>query len=166
MGKKKIAIEPIKNNKTRRLTLNKRKKGLIKEAMELSILCNADVFIEIKNKDNPSKSTMYSSSDFRSMTKIFERDLSQSNCTLIHKEDYERIFRGNIYKRDLNIDSNLTPFASLRTSHSDETDDINFNVCNLVENNDDMKDDRYDSNVFDQSNLSSTFSDLSEDTIK
>ena len=166
MGKKKIAIEQIKNNKTRRLTLNKRKKGLIKKAMELSILCNADVFIEIKNKDNPSKSTMYSSSDFRSMTKIFERDLSQSNCLLIHKEDYERIFRGKVYKRDLNVDSSLTPFASLKTSHTDNTEDINFNAFKLVEGNEEIRDDRYDSNVFEQSNLSSTFSDLSEDTIK
>lgn len=166
MGKKKIQIEPIQNNKTRRLTLNKRKKGLIKKAMELSILCNADVFIEVKNKDNPSKSTMFSSTDFRSMSKIMERDLSQSNCTLIHKEDYEKIFRGNIYKRDLSIDTTPTAITSVKNLLSDEDKDINFNSCQIIQNNDELRNDRYDINVFNQSNLSSTFSDLSEDTIK
>ena len=38
MGKKKIAIEQLTSEKNKRLTLNKRKKGLIKKAMELSIL--------------------------------------------------------------------------------------------------------------------------------
>lgn len=163
MGKKKIQIEEIQNNKTKRLTLNKRKKGLIKKAMELAILCDADVFIEIKNKDSPSKSTMFSSSDFRSMSKIFERDLSQANCNLIHKEDYDKIFHGN--KRELSIES--TPTAiSVKNPPSDVDKDINFNACKVFQNNEEQRDDRYDAGVFNQSNLSSTFSELSEDTIK
>ena len=158
MGKKRIQIEEIQSSKSKRLTLIKRKKGLIKKAMELAILCNADVFIEIKSKDNPSKSTMFSSTDFRSMSKIFERDLSQSNCNLIHKEDYDKLFNGN--KKELSIDATPT------TPTSDVDKDINFNACGVFRNNDDQRDDRYDANVFNQSNLSSTFSDLSEDTIK
>ena len=162
MGKKRIQIEEIQSTKSKRLTLIKRKKGLIKKAMELAILCNADVFIEIKSKDNPSKSTMFSSTDFRSMSKIFERDLSQSNCNLIHKEDYDKLFHGN--KKELGIDATPTTPTSVRTPPSDV--DINFNACEVFRNNDDQRDDRYDANVFNQSNLSSTFSDLSEDTIK
>ena len=164
MGKKRIQIEEIQSSKSKRLTLIKRKKGLIKKAMELAILCNADVFIEIKSKDNPSKSTMFSSTDFRSMSKIFERDLSQSNCNLIHKEDYDKLFHGN--KKELSIDATPTTPTSVRTPPSDVDKDINFNACEVFRNNDDQRDDRYDANVFNQSNLSSTFSDLSEDTIK
>ena len=164
MGKKRIQIEEIQSSKSKRLTLIKRKKGLIKKAMELAILCNADVFIEIKSKDNPSKSTMFSSTDFRSMSKIFERDLSQSNCNLIHKEDYDKLFHGN--KKELGIDATPTTPTSVRTPPSDVDKDINFNACGVFRNNDDQRDDRYDANVFNQSNLSSTFSDLSEDTIK
>ena len=44
--------------------------------------------------------------------------------------------------------------------------DVTVIKTHLVEDNEEMRDDRYDSNVFEQSNLSSTFSDLSEDTIK
>ena len=164
MGKKRIQIEEIQSSKSKRLTLIKRKKGLIKKAMELAILCNADVFIEIKSKDNPSKSTMFSSTDFRSMSKIFERDLSQSNCNLIHKEDYDKLFHGN--KKEPSIDATPMTPTSVRTPPSDVDKDINFNECQVFRNNDDQRDDRYDANVFNQSNLSSTFSDLSEDTIK
>ena len=55
MGKRKINIDKIIDNKTaRKVTFCKRKKGLIKKAMELSILCGKDIslviFDETKNK--------------------------------------------------------------------------------------------------------------------
>jgi len=44
MGKKKIeVVKLIENQTSRNITFCKRKKGILKKAMELSILCGADV---------------------------------------------------------------------------------------------------------------------------
>ena len=45
MGRNKIEIEPIKEDKLRNITFNKRKHGLLKKATELSILCNIKVVL-------------------------------------------------------------------------------------------------------------------------
>lgn len=47
MGKKKIKICKIQDQKVCRLTLYKRKKGLLKKGMELAVLCGVDVFLAI-----------------------------------------------------------------------------------------------------------------------
>ena len=48
MGKKKIEqFKLITNNTTRTNTFCKRKKGVLKKAMELSILCGCDIFLVI-----------------------------------------------------------------------------------------------------------------------
>ena len=65
MGKKKITIAELTSEKNKRLTLNKRKKGLIKKAMELSILCDADVFIQISNPNDPKDTTIFTSNDLK-----------------------------------------------------------------------------------------------------
>lgn len=51
MGKNKIKIQRIENERTRNVTLYKRRKGLIKKAMELSVLCDADIFLAITDKE-------------------------------------------------------------------------------------------------------------------
>ena len=51
MGKRKIeAISMIKCKVQRNVTLCKRKKGLMKKAMELSILCDQDIALFVWDK--------------------------------------------------------------------------------------------------------------------
>ena len=50
MGRNKISIQKIKDNRIRNITFCKRKKGIIKMAMELCLLCDADIFLCIYNK--------------------------------------------------------------------------------------------------------------------
>jgi hypothetical protein len=61
MGKKKISITKIKNEKMCKLTFYKRKKGLIKKSMELSVLCGVKIFLTIIGPNNLY--TFFSSKD-------------------------------------------------------------------------------------------------------
>lgn len=47
MGRGKIAIQRIDNSTSRQVTFSKRRKGLIKKAKELAILCDAEVGLVI-----------------------------------------------------------------------------------------------------------------------
>jgi len=54
MGRNKIKIEKIKNDRIRQVTFYKRKKGLLKKAMELSLLCNVKILLSIVDKNDKS----------------------------------------------------------------------------------------------------------------
>ena len=56
MGRNKIKIEKIKNDRNLLVTFIKRKRGLIKKAMELALLCDADVFVAVVSHENPQLS--------------------------------------------------------------------------------------------------------------
>eukprot|EP00475_Leptophrys_vorax_P034776 TRINITY_DN5658_c0_g2_i1.p1 TRINITY_DN5658_c0_g2~~TRINITY_DN5658_c0_g2_i1.p1 ORF type:complete len:440 (+),score=88.22 TRINITY_DN5658_c0_g2_i1:65-1384(+) len=51
MGRKKIKIEKISDSKNRQVTFNKRKVGLLKKAIELSVLCDCEVSLLIFHSD-------------------------------------------------------------------------------------------------------------------
>ena len=97
MGKKKIKIEQLQNTKTRQLTYSKRKKGLIKKAMELSILCNANVYLYISSPEIPNDKALFSSTDYKTMMKVINEDkiegnISNKNKVYYLKENYDSMF--------------------------------------------------------------------------
>lgn len=61
MGRKKIQIRPINDDRNRQVTFLKRKNGLMKKAFELSVLCHSEVALIIFNGNN--KLVQYSSAD-------------------------------------------------------------------------------------------------------
>lgn len=64
MGRNKIKIEKIENERKRATTFQKRRHGLIKKAMELSILCDCEVSLMVFNED---KLVVYSTKDIKKM---------------------------------------------------------------------------------------------------
>lgn len=61
MGRRKIEIARIENERHRQVTFAKRKNGLIKKATELSVLCGCDVALLVFNSNQ--KLSIYSSRD-------------------------------------------------------------------------------------------------------
>ena len=64
MGRKKItSVELIEDRTLRNITYSKRMRGLVKKAMELSIMCDQQISLIIFDKSK-SKLINYSSDDF------------------------------------------------------------------------------------------------------
>ncbi|CUS23957.1 LAQU0S12e03840g1_1 [Lachancea quebecensis] len=72
MGRRKIAIEPILDERNRTVTFIKRKAGLFKKAHELAVLCQADVAVIILGANN----TFYefSSVDANDLIRHYQND--------------------------------------------------------------------------------------------
>ncbi|KAG0236008.1 hypothetical protein BGW41_000595 [Actinomortierella wolfii] len=65
MGRKKIEIKPILDERNRQVTFQKRRYGLMKKAMELSVLCDCQIGLIIFNSNN--KLVQYSSHNIDSI---------------------------------------------------------------------------------------------------
>ena len=65
MGKKKLeSISKIKDKNSRNVTYCKRKRGLIKKAIELSMLCDQSIYLAIFDKEKQRFIQYYSSDSF------------------------------------------------------------------------------------------------------
>ena len=72
MGRKKIEMERIEDDRVRRVTFKKRRVGLLKKAMQLSKLTDARIVLNIYHEEEDSFLEYYSHSenDFRQPMKI------------------------------------------------------------------------------------------------
>lgn len=112
MGRNKIKIEKIENIKLRITTFNKRKKGLIKKAMELSLLCDTDILLCILDNTASNKCILYESKN--NFADFIKNNLINSNrkIDIMSNKDYDSIFNNkeenssNNNEADDDIDEN------------------------------------------------------------
>ncbi|XP_050440421.1 uncharacterized protein LOC126845661 [Adelges cooleyi] len=87
MGRKKIKISKITDDRNRHVTFNKRKFGVMKKAYELSVLCDCEVAIIIFNKAN--RLYQYASTDMDQVllkyTEYSEPHESLTNVNIIEQ---------------------------------------------------------------------------------
>ncbi len=87
----KVKIERIADERTRQNTFHKRKGGLVKKAIELSLLCDCEVVLVLKS--GPTKTckegrvTAYCSKDLAVMLR---ETLTHLPMGVFHNEDYNR----------------------------------------------------------------------------
>lgn len=88
MGKRRLdKIQKIESKNHRRVTFCKRKKGLLKKSIELSLLCDVDVFVFIYDKNNKS-CTHFGSNPKLNMLKIFN---DRCNREFFSNRDYVQV---------------------------------------------------------------------------
>ncbi|XP_027361782.1 MADS-box transcription factor 23-like [Abrus precatorius] len=79
MGRGKIVIERIDNSTSRQVTFSKRRKGLIKKAKELAILCDAQVGVVIFS--STGKLYEYASTSMKSMIERYNTCKEEDQLT-------------------------------------------------------------------------------------
>ncbi|KOH52219.1 SMP1p MADS-box transcription factor involved in osmotic stress response [Saccharomyces cerevisiae] len=85
MGRRKIEIEPIKDDRNRTVTFIKRKAGLFKKAHELSVLCQVDIAVIILGSNNTFYE--YSSVDMSNLLNVHQNNTDLPH-NIIEPSDY------------------------------------------------------------------------------
>lgn len=93
MGKRKIEMSKIKDRLNSQITYYKRKKGLIKKTMELSLLCGVDVLLVIIDSKKRLSLTTSSNSSYE----FIQENLVNLSSQTIKEEhtikDYDQLFK-------------------------------------------------------------------------
>uniref|UniRef100_A0A7N8Y3Y1 Myocyte enhancer factor 2cb n=1 Tax=Mastacembelus armatus TaxID=205130 RepID=A0A7N8Y3Y1_9TELE len=96
MGRKKIQITRIMDERNRQVTFTKRKFGLMKKAYELSVLCDCEIALIIFNSTN--KLFQYASTDMDKVllkyTEYNEPHESRTNSDIVEVR-YKKTLRNN-----------------------------------------------------------------------
>ena len=91
MGRSTIKIKKIENKLKRNVTFEKRKRGLLKKAMEISLLCSSDVLLCLRNNNElNSEISVYSSDKPDKM--ITEVLLNVCRKQFFNNDDYINLF--------------------------------------------------------------------------
>lgn len=91
MGRKKIDIRRIDDVRVRKVTFNKRKAGLVKKAMELSLLCDCDVALVCFTSEN--KLYKYASDDLMRIVRKCDQHKSNGTATVTEARDNNDYFK-------------------------------------------------------------------------
>merc|ERR1712166_833713 len=91
MGRKKISIQRIDDVRVRKVTFNKRKAGLVKKAMELSLLCDCEVALVVFTSEN--KLYKYASDDLEKVVRKCGQQSGTGASSLTEARDNNDYFR-------------------------------------------------------------------------
>lgn len=91
MGRKKIRMGYIEDDRLRVITNAKRKKGLLKKAMELSLLCGSEILLIIYEK-SLNRTVMYNSIH-EPNEDLFKDALIHKKATLTYSNEDVHFFR-------------------------------------------------------------------------
>mmetsp|Transcript_34336 Transcript_34336/g.53607 ORF Transcript_34336/g.53607 Transcript_34336/m.53607 type:complete len:428 (-) Transcript_34336:115-1398(-) len=89
MGRNKISIQRISNERSRQSTFMKRKNGLMKKAMELSILCDCEIALTLISGNK--RVFQYCTSSPERFRKMFD-ELRPVNLRTLTNEDYGKLY--------------------------------------------------------------------------
>ena len=133
MGRNKISIQKIKDERIRNITYYKRKKGLVKKAMELSLLCDADILVCVYPKHIAYRqllifSTTNNADNF--IDKYIKNPLIKKE--IFGLKDYGALFTNNILN-----DEQVKQINDIENDNNDKigkTLNTNNNIFNLDKN--------------------------------
>eukprot|EP00658_Telonema_sp_P-2_P060488 TRINITY_DN4939_c0_g1_i2.p1 TRINITY_DN4939_c0_g1~~TRINITY_DN4939_c0_g1_i2.p1 ORF type:complete len:227 (-),score=45.91 TRINITY_DN4939_c0_g1_i2:133-813(-) len=91
MGRKKIDIRRIDDVRVRKVTFNKRKAGLVKKAMELSLLCDCEVGLVVFTSEN--KLYKYASEDLDKVVRKCQQQAGNGSAAVTEARDNNDYFR-------------------------------------------------------------------------
>ncbi|XP_055687440.1 myocyte-specific enhancer factor 2 isoform X18 [Lutzomyia longipalpis] len=120
MGRKKIQISRITDERNRQVTFNKRKFGVMKKAYELSVLCDCEIALIIFSSSN--KLYQYASTDMDKVllkyTEYNEPHESLTNKNIIEKENKNGVMSPETEEPE--AEYSLTPRTEAKYNKIDE----------------------------------------------
>ena len=135
MGRKKISMQKIKDEKIRNITYYKRRRGLLKKAMELSLLCDIDVIVGIYPKQQISQNHSLIFCSMNNVDYFIDKYIKNP---FIQKDIYGLKDVSNII---LLLFNNITQYGSLFTHNKlneEQIKQINEKGINNIKNMNDM----------------------------
>jgi MADS-box transcription factor len=123
MGRRKISIQPITDERNRKVTFVKRKAGLFKKAHELAVLCQVDLAVIILGK-NHTKFYEYTSVEIGDLLENFKNDdVGHDVKTPEDYGDYKLMSRVGQIAGDSHKRSESAVSADIMSSDDDEDED-------------------------------------------
>ena len=115
MGKRKIEMTRINDRLNSQITYYKRRKGLVKKAMELALLCDVEIFLAVVDKKH--KLTMMTS-------RASPDDFINDYLTDIHHQKIKDIFTPSDYTRIYKNDKFETTFDEEDSTKTKSISDV------------------------------------------
>ena len=129
MGKRKIEITKINDKYISQITYHKRKKGLIKKAMELSLLCDIDFFLVLVDKKDRLSVTCSKSS----ISQFIQKNILNMNNRIVKEfytlKDYKTLFtcqkNVQIYISRIDINEHIKKLDEINSQFKLKNENIN-----------------------------------------
>ena len=154
MGKRKIPMKKINDRLNCQITFYKRKKGLIKKALELSILCDTQIFLAIQNPSNKLTllSTKVNPKEYIMQTLLHlvenqvKEEITIKNNEKEKQNDLNPNFQISIFERN-NLNNNTIIFPEIQNNKKEETNPntnpkenkVLFNITNTAIKNEELE---------------------------